>query len=121
MRSVLLPTFNKAFFYESHATTFVTRGGLSRSYNQAAQVPSSNVTHKLPRSPSINCKMVAAFVSRMDSLTSLPSLPADPSPRLRRSLMHVLANIIVAAHTRSFRQVMLVAPPFLPGSALYNA
>jgi hypothetical protein len=45
-----------------HTATFVTRG-LSKSYNQVAYVPSSNVTYSLPRSPSINCTMVAALVA----------------------------------------------------------
>ncbi len=33
---------------------------------------SSKVTSKRPRSPAKNCKTVAALVSRMDSITSLP-------------------------------------------------
>src|SRR5215472_10920965 len=45
---------------------------LSKSYNQAAQVPSSKVTNKVPRSPPKNSSMVEAFVSRMDSMINLP-------------------------------------------------
>src|SRR5207245_10528628 len=71
MRSLLLPSFNRAFRRGLHTTTFVTCG-FSRSYNQAAQVPSSKVTCRLPRSPRINSRMVLALVLRMDSLTSLP-------------------------------------------------
>jgi hypothetical protein len=38
----------------------------------AAQVPSSNVTANVPRSPARNSSMVAAFVSRIDSMITLP-------------------------------------------------
>src|SRR2546422_6653584 len=72
IRSLLFPAFSKAFFRGSHTTTFVPCG-LSRSYNQAAQVPSSKVTYKFPRSPWMNCRMVAAFVSMTDSISSLPA------------------------------------------------
>lgn len=58
-RSFLLPAFSRAFFRGSHTTTLVPRG-LSRSYSQAALVPSSKVTHKLPRSPWMNSSTVAA-------------------------------------------------------------
>jgi Phage integrase family len=44
----------------------------SRSCNQAAEVPSSKVTDRLPRSPWMNSRIVPAFVSRMDSMISLP-------------------------------------------------
>src|ERR1700687_1786765 len=44
----------------------------SKSYSHAAQVPSSKVTDKVPRNPAKNSRMVAAFVSRMDSMTNLP-------------------------------------------------
>src|SRR5947199_10156660 len=37
-----------------------------------SQVPSSKVTDKVPRSPAKNSRMVKAFVSRMDSITTLP-------------------------------------------------
>ena len=46
---------------------------LERSYNQAAQVPSSKVTRRLPRRPWINGTIVAPLVSRMDSLAPLPA------------------------------------------------
>src|SRR5215813_861424 len=71
MRSLLLPTFNRAFFRGSQTNTCVT-WGCSRAYNQAAQVPSSKVTCKLPRSPWMNCRMVSALVSRMASIINLP-------------------------------------------------
>src|SRR5437867_599287 len=71
MRSLLLPSFNNAFRRGSHTTNFVTCG-FNRSYNQEAQVPSSNVTCKSPRSPSINCRIMLAFVSMTHSIMIFP-------------------------------------------------
>src|SRR5579859_307870 len=71
-RSFLLPAFSKAFFRGSHTITLVTCG-FNRSYNQAALVPSSKVIHKLPCMPRMNARMVAAFVSIMDSTISFPA------------------------------------------------
>src|SRR3984957_16543141 len=68
--SLLLPSFIEAFFRGSHTTSFVTCG-LNRSYYQAAQVPSSNVTCTSPRSPSTNCRIMLAFVSITHSITIL--------------------------------------------------
>ena len=65
--AIWLPSFLRG----SQTSTCATRG-LSRSCNQAAQVPSSKVTCKLPRSPWTNRRIVTAFVSRMASITSLP-------------------------------------------------
>src|ERR1700675_303035 len=62
----------EAFFRGSHTTNFFTCG-FSRSYNQAAEVPSSNVTCKSPRSPSINCRIMLAFVSIRLSITIFPA------------------------------------------------
>src|ERR1700722_9505272 len=62
----------EAFFRGSHTTNFVTCG-FNRSYNQAAQVPSSNVTCSSPRSPLMNCRMMLAFVSTTHSSTILPA------------------------------------------------
>jgi hypothetical protein len=45
------------------------KSGFSKSYNQAAEVTSSNVTCKSPRSPSKNCKIMLAFVSMTLSIT----------------------------------------------------
>jgi hypothetical protein len=42
--------------------------------NQAAEVPSSKVTDKVPRGPAMNSRIVAAFVSRMHSMISFPEL-----------------------------------------------
>ena len=67
-----LPYLSRAFLRGLHTTTLATCG-FNRSYNQAAQVPSSKVTDRVPRSPAKNSRMVAAFVSRMDSITTLPA------------------------------------------------
>ena len=72
MRSLLLPSFNKEFRRGLHTTILVTCG-LSRSYNQAAQVPSSKVTSKSPRNPSTNWKIMLAFVPMTLSITTLPA------------------------------------------------
>src|SRR5438874_11877148 len=71
MRSLLFPSFSRAFLRGLQTTTLAT-WGLSRSYSQAAQVPSSKVTDKVTRSPAKNSRMVEAFVSRMDSIITLP-------------------------------------------------
>src|SRR5215470_6114840 len=60
------------FFRGSHTTNFVTCG-FSRSYNQAAEVPSSKVTCKSPRNPSMNCRIMLALVSMTHSITTLPA------------------------------------------------
>src|SRR5713101_2677322 len=62
----------EAFFRGSHTTNLVTCG-FNKSYNQAAQVPSSNVTCRSPHSPSINCRITLAFVSITHSITIFPA------------------------------------------------
>src|ERR1700675_2738811 len=62
----------EAFFRGSHTTNFVTCG-FSKSYNQAAEVPSSNVRCTSPRSPSINCRSMLAFVSMTHSIPIFPA------------------------------------------------
>src|ERR1700692_627713 len=62
----------EAFFRGSHTTNSVTCG-FSKSYNQAAQVPSSNVRCKSPRSPLINCRIMLTFVSITHSITIFPA------------------------------------------------
>jgi len=47
--------------------------GFNKSYNQAAEVPSSKVTCKSPRSPLINCRIMLALVSMTHSITTLPA------------------------------------------------
>src|ERR1700731_37002 len=71
MRSLLLPSFSSTFRRGLHTTNSVTCG-FNRSYNQAAQVPSSKVTCRLPLSPWKNWRMVLALVSITHSMTSLP-------------------------------------------------
>src|SRR2546430_9278615 len=71
IRSLLLPSFNsKAIFRGLHTTSSVTCG-FSRSYNQAAQVPSKNVTCKSPRSPWINCRRSEEHTSELQSQSNL--------------------------------------------------
>src|SRR5262249_43663733 len=60
------------FFRGSHTTNLLTCG-FNKSYNQAAQVPSSKVTCTSPRSPSINCRIMLALVSMTHSITTLPA------------------------------------------------
>src|SRR5271154_4887309 len=62
----------EAFFRGSHTTNFLT-WGFNKSYNQAAEVPSSNVTRKSPCSPSITCRIMLAFVSMTHSITTFPA------------------------------------------------
>src|SRR5215468_1444561 len=69
--SFLLPSFNKALRRGLQTSTSATRG-CNISYSQVAQVPSSQVTCTSPRRPWINCRMLLALVSTMDSITSLP-------------------------------------------------
>ena len=71
MRSLLLPSLSKALRRGLHTTSSVTCG-LIKSYNHAAQVPSSKVTCKLPRRPFRKSRMVLALVSIVHSITSLP-------------------------------------------------
>src|ERR1700739_4955844 len=76
----------ETFFRGSHTTSFVTCG-FSRSYNQAAQVPSSNVTCNSSRSPWIKSRMMFALVSITHSITIFPtSFPKGQSPRSPASI-----------------------------------
>src|SRR3954463_13293423 len=95
MRSLLFPSLSNAFFRGLHTTNLSTRA-LSRSYSQTDQVPSSKVTHKVPRSPAKNSRMVAAFVSRMDSMTTLPVASITATEIV--CLMHVQPNILFIVH-----------------------
>src|SRR5208282_439970 len=62
----------EAFLRGSPTTNFLTCG-FNRSYNQAAEVPSSNVTRKSPCRPSINCRIMLALVSITHSITIFPA------------------------------------------------
>src|SRR6201982_808534 len=70
IRSFLFPCL--LFFRGSHTTSFVTCG-FSRSYNQGARVPSSNVTCNSPRSPWIKSRVMFALVSITHSITIFPA------------------------------------------------
>src|ERR1700694_3929685 len=101
----------EAFFRGSHTTNSVTCG-FNRSYNQAAQVPSSKVTCRLPLSPWKNWRMVLALVSITHSITSLPgefrtameivslctSIPIYFTP----SIYRVLLSVGVRADTQTY-------------------
>jgi hypothetical protein len=71
IRSLLLPSFKRAFFRGSQTTSRLT-WGFRRSCNQAADVPSSKVNDRVPCNPSMNSTIVAAFVSSKHSMISLP-------------------------------------------------
>src|SRR5215467_2378369 len=66
----------EAFFRGSQTINSVTCG-FRRSYSQAAEVPSSNVTCKSPRSPSIHCRIMLAFVSMTHSITIFPAAQVE--------------------------------------------
>src|SRR5580765_1414270 len=66
MRSLLLPSLNRAALRESQTTTRFTCG-FSRSCNQAANVPSSKASDKVPCRPWTNSRRVSALVSSMHS------------------------------------------------------
>src|ERR1700685_2227834 len=95
MRSLWLPAFSKAFFRGLHTTSSVTCG-FSRSYNQPAQVPSSNVRCISARSPRINCRMVLALGSMTHSITTLPGEIYDGDKNA--FLVRAQADIFSASH-----------------------
>src|SRR5215470_694622 len=126
MRSFLLPTFNSAVFRESQISTRAT-WGWSRSCNQAAQVPSSQVTCKLPRTPRRNWRIVSAFVSRRASITSLPAESrtateivawCTSSPIYLASFMRVLLVVGVDANDQNLLQWGALRLPGLSDSLL---
>src|SRR5216684_5799236 len=124
----------EAFFRGSHTTNFVTCG-FSKSCNQAAEVPSSNVTCKSPRNPSINCRIMLAFVSITHSITIFPAsfLTAIEMLSLWTSIpiyflslnMRVLLSVGVDANDQNLLQrgallycVLLSGLGFLPNASL---
>src|SRR5580698_10277067 len=124
----------EAFFRGSHTTNFVTCG-FNRSYNQAAQVPSSSVTCKSPRSPLINCRIMLAFASMTHSITIFPApfLTAIEMLSLCTSIpiyflsfnTRVLLSVGVDANDQNLHQrgallycVLLPESDFLPDSCL---
>src|SRR5215472_3551653 len=71
--AIILITFLQQSVSAGSQTTSFETWGLSKSYNQAAHVPSSKVTCTSPRSPSTNCRIMFAFVSMAHSITTLPA------------------------------------------------
>src|SRR5258707_11709532 len=110
------------FFRGSHTTNFVTCG-FNRSYNQAADVPSSKVTCKTPRRPSINCRIMLAFVSMTHSITTLPTefLTAAEILSLCTSipiyLMLVVIKGVLSGRVEPNTQNLLQGAPFYIASA----
>src|SRR5205814_9725075 len=82
MRSLLFPSLSRAFFRGLHTTNLSTCG-LSRSYSQAAQVPSSKVTDKFHAVQQKNREWLL-----LSSLRWTPSLTCPWNARqLLRSLL----------------------------------
>src|SRR5258708_11849508 len=110
------------FFRGSHTTNFVTCG-FNRSYNQAADVPSSKVTCKSPRRPSINCRIMLAFVSMTHSITTLPTefLTAAEILSLCTSipiyLMLLVIKGVLSGRVEPNTQNLLQGAPFYIASA----
>src|ERR1700684_3869528 len=114
MRSLLLPSFSRALRRGLHTTSSLTCG-LIKSYNQAAQVPSSNVTCRLPRRPFRKSRMVMALVSITHSITSLPeefrtamqiaslctSIPIYFTLSIKRVLLSVVGSVR-AEHSKPY-------------------
>src|ERR1700724_3783045 len=71
IRSLLFPSFNRAAFRGSQTISRLTCG-FRRSCSQAAEVPSSKVSARVPCSPWMNSSIVAALVSSRHSIISLP-------------------------------------------------
>jgi hypothetical protein len=64
------------------STNTTTYSPLSIPEHVAAGVPSSNVTYKSPRSPSISYRIMLPFVSIRRSITIFPELPRTRLPGL---------------------------------------
>jgi hypothetical protein len=96
------PLSSRRMSYVAYKSSIILGAVLLLLYGMA-QVPSSKVTDKVPRSPARNSRMVETFVSKMDSMTTLPleSLTANRSG----CLMHVESNIFFTVHEgASFRR-----------------
>src|SRR5215467_4152518 len=106
--SLLLPSFNKALRRGLQTRTRCT-WGCSRSYSQAAQVPSSQVTCSSPCSPWINCRMLLALVSTIASITIWPLLFSTAINN--RFLVHVHSDIFnVTTHLSCLLGGKLIRP-----------
>src|SRR5664279_4687724 len=114
----LVAFLQQRVFRGSHTTSSVTCG-FSKSYSQADQVPSSKVTCKSPRSPWINCKMVLALVSMIDSITSFPSpfITAMAIASLCTSMPIYLMSIRVLLSV----ELCVTLKTYRKGAPFYNA
>src|SRR5262249_38621060 len=95
---------------------------------QAAQVPSSNVTCRFPRSLWKNCRMVSAFVSMVHSITSLPaesttaiegrsSKAVEPVRGcLKRAMVRIVTRRLMGHPASLDRQGGRITHPGPPGS-----
>jgi hypothetical protein len=68
----LIPNFQQGIFPRI-AHQYFCDVGLEQIVQPGRAGSSSNVTYTLPRSPWMNCRRVAAFVSTIDSINSLPA------------------------------------------------
>src|ERR1035438_927216 len=95
MRSLLFPSLSNAFFRELHTTSLSTCG-LSRSYSQTDQVPSSKVTAKVPRSPAKTSRYSCClrFQNGFHYYLAVGIHDGDRD----RCLMHVQPNIHFIVH-----------------------
>ena len=71
IRSLLFPSCHRAFLRGSHTPSLLP-WGFRRSCHQAAEVPSSNLSDRVPCSPWMNATIVAALVSSRHSMIRLP-------------------------------------------------
>jgi hypothetical protein len=88
--------------------------------NQAALVPSSNVTHKLPRNPRMNSKIVPVLVSITHSITSFPASSLTAAEMLAwctSSPIYFLLSIVLC----SVPSVSTDAQSLLERAPLHNA
>ena len=82
IRSLLLPSFSRAFRRGLHTISSVTCGFI-RSYNQAAQVPSSKVTCRLPRNPLRKSRIVVGYSFPVGSSQALKTYSKTGAPLYR--------------------------------------
>ena len=95
IRSLLLPSFNRAALRGSQTTSRLT-WGFRRSCNQAADVPSSKVSDRVPCSPWMNSMIVLALVSSRHLHDQL-ALSIHHGHR-DAGLMNVHADILFLTH-----------------------
>jgi hypothetical protein len=120
MRSLLLPGLSRAFFLGLHTTSRATCGR-SRSYNQAAVVPSSKVTDKVPRSPAKELEDGGSF-GFQDAFHDQLARVVQHSD-CDGCLMDIEANILFRVHEGApfCRLMMLALITYSRGAPFYNA